>query len=119
MAKKRPHDSHEEVHTEEVSGQAHETEAPFENSSTSTAEPGLPLMDEIQSFINLREELSRKLAAEIEAMEEKLAELKKTAASLFPQGDASEEKKGKKPKPKPSKEEKPRSEAPAEPAPSE
>ena len=72
-------------------------------------------MSEIQSFMNLRDELARKLAAEIEAMEVKLAELKETAASLFPRNpDSSDDKKVKKPKPKAAKEDKSASLTPAE-----
>jgi hypothetical protein len=44
-----------------------------------------PLLAEVQSFLSKREELARKLAEEIAATEAKLAELRKTAASLFPE----------------------------------
>jgi len=44
-----------------------------------------PLLAEVQSFLSKRDELARKLAEEITATEAKLAELKKTAASLFPE----------------------------------
>lgn len=67
----------------------------------STDSPANPLMDEIQTFMTLRDELARKLAAEIEATEQKLAELRETAASLFPQ--EVDDKKSKKAKPKPAK----------------
>ena len=104
MAKKRPHDQLEshsvEIHEEPTSDQESAAEPASANVSGS-------LMDEVQSFMTLRDELSRKLAAEIEATELKLAELKETAASLFPQNsEATEEKKAKKPKPKAPKEEK-------------
>lgn len=60
------------------------------------------LMAEVESFLSRRDELAQKIAAEIEATELKLAELKKTAASLFPEsasgGPATL--KAKKPKPK-------------------
>lgn len=119
MAKKRPnenhHDHQEEVASDVTSEQTQEVEQTTEAESSSSPESSQQLMDEIQSFMNLREELSRKLAAEIEALELKLEELKQTAASLFPQGsDFAEEKKVKKAKPKPPKEEKPRVEAPLE-----
>lgn len=50
---------------------------------------GTPLLAEVQSFIQRREELSRKLADEIAATEAKLVELKKTAAALFPESASS------------------------------
>jgi hypothetical protein len=49
------------------------------------AEANNPLLAEVQSFLSKREELARKLAEEIAATEAKLAELRKTAASLFPE----------------------------------
>jgi hypothetical protein len=49
---------------------------------------GMPLLAEVQSFIQRREELARKLADEIAATETRLAELKKTAAALFPETSA-------------------------------
>ncbi|WP_373652500.1 hypothetical protein [Schlesneria sp. DSM 10557] len=68
------------------------------------------LKSEIETFISLRDELARKLADEIAATELKLAQLRETAASLFPRtSDSPEDKKAKKPKPKPAKEEKPSS----------
>lgn len=62
-----------------------------------------PLMAEVESFLSKRDELARKIAAEIEALEQKLAELKETAASLFPEtaGGGPSNPKSKKPKPKP------------------
>jgi molecular chaperone DnaK (HSP70) len=62
-----------------------------------------PLMAEVESFLSKRDELARKIAAEIETLEQKLAELKETATSLFPEtaGGASSSPKPKKPKPKP------------------
>ena len=68
---------------------------------------GMPLLAEVQSFIQRREELAKKLADEITATESKLAELKRTAAALFPENAvaapaANKEKKAKKlPKAKP------------------
>lgn len=62
-----------------------------------------PLMAEVESFISRRDELARKIADEIEALEQKLADLKETAASLFPDnvGGGQVAPKPKKPKPKP------------------
>lgn len=61
------------------------------------------LMAEVESFLSKRDELAQKFAEEIEATELKLAELKKTAASLFPEnaGSGAASQKAKKPKPKP------------------
>lgn len=53
---------------------------------TGTADP---LMHEVQTFFTQRDALARKLAAEIEATERKLEELKQTAARLFPQSEES------------------------------
>ncbi|WP_010587844.1 hypothetical protein [Schlesneria paludicola] len=109
MAKKRPHEAEEVIAAEAPISHDIETEQqPDTDQPSSSSESLDPLMDEVQTFINLRDELARKLAAEIETMEQKLVELKKTAASLFPSGsnDAPEEKKTKKPKPKAPKEEK-------------
>lgn|GEM_PF-4402476 len=63
------------------------------NSETPAAapEPAHPLMAEVESFLSKRDELARKLALEIEATEKKLAELKKTAASLFPEAATHEQ----------------------------
>lgn len=61
------------------------------------------LLDQVQSFLTQRAELAQKLAAEIEATEKRLVELRKTAAMLFPENTASpaKDKKPKKPaKPK-------------------
>jgi hypothetical protein len=68
---------------------------------------GTPLLAEVQSFIQRRSELAKKLTDEIAATEAKLAELKRTAAALFPENNraapaASKDKKTKKlPKAKP------------------
>src|SRR4051812_6282147 len=43
------------------------------------------LSGEVQSFLSKRDELADKLAREIEATEKKLAELKRSAALLFPE----------------------------------
>src|SRR5688572_15272591 len=48
-----------------------------------TAEPANPLLAEVQSFLNRRDELARKLADEIAATEAKLEELRRTAAAFF------------------------------------
>ena len=58
-----------------------------EQSASIARAEGTPLMDEVQSFLAARDELAKKLAAEIAAMEKKLAELKRTAALLFPAND--------------------------------
>jgi hypothetical protein len=103
MAKKRPHEGIE-ANPVEIPTQISDTETLPEQSPSK--EPVHPLMSEIQSFMNLRDELARKLAAEIEAMEQKLAELKETAASLFPRSNESPvDRKTKKPKAKASKSE--------------
>ena len=49
-----------------------------------------PLMAEVESFLSRRDELARKLAEEIVSTEKKLAELKKIAASLFPERASNE-----------------------------
>ncbi len=60
-------------------------------------------MNEVQSFLAKRAELSQKLAEEIEATEQKLVELKKTAAMLYSENTSSptKDKKSKKVKAKP------------------
>ncbi|QDU28122.1 hypothetical protein ETAA8_32220 [Anatilimnocola aggregata] len=52
-----------------------------------SSEAATPLLAEVQSFLSKRDELARKLADEITATEAKLAELKRTAASLFPENN--------------------------------
>ncbi len=108
MAKKKMHEETETAIVDVPVPENHESETAHESDSGRSTEPDHPLMEEIQTFLHLRDELARKLAIEIEATEQKLAELKKTAASLFPQsgGEVAEEKKAKKPKPKTPKEEK-------------
>lgn len=101
MAKKKPHDDNEDVvapaGSDTTSGTAAEDSSPKEQSH--------PLMEEIQTFMVMRDELAQKLAAEIEETERRLDELKQTAASLFPQPlESPDEKKAKKPKPKPPRE---------------
>lgn len=73
------------------------------------------LADEIQSFLQQRQELADKLAQEIEATERKLAELKRTAAMLFPEDPSSQipAKDRKAKKSLPTKASKPRSESAA------
>lgn len=71
--------------------------------STASTPESCALLDEVQSFLAAREELAKKLASEIAATEKKLAELKKTAAMLFPTAvaaPAAKEKKVKKAKTK-------------------
>ena len=104
MAKKRPHEIADETLTESIPTQGVHSDVPLDSLQTeSVNEPADPLLEEVQSFLNLRDELARKLAAEIELTEQKLAELKKTAASLFPgaHNDVSDDRKPKKPKAKP------------------
>ncbi len=48
-----------------------------------------PLMTEVETFLSKRDELARRFAEEIAATELKLAELKRTAASLFPESVSS------------------------------
>lgn len=64
----------------------------------SIPEKSLPLMAEVQTFLATRDELAKKLAEEIAATEKKLAELKRTAAMLYPAAVAppGKEKKAKK-----------------------
>jgi hypothetical protein len=67
----------------EINGSAEHPPAPEPSASPVTVEPSL--MTEVESFLGRRDELAKKLADEIVATEKKLAELKKTAASLFPE----------------------------------
>jgi hypothetical protein len=72
--------------------------------STASTPESCRLLDEVQSFLAVREELAKKLASEIAATEKKLAELKQTAAMLFPAAKTppvAKEKKLKKTKSKP------------------
>ena len=69
--------------------------------ATASTPESCALLDEVQSFLAAREELAKKLASEIAATEKKLAELKQTAAMLFPAAPAvssPKEKKAKKAK---------------------
>jgi hypothetical protein len=78
-------------------------ETPAAPASVAPAEaPDDPLLSEVQSFLSKRAELAQKLADEIAATEKKLAELKETAALLFPEhhGNGQKERKPKKAKPK-------------------
>ena len=61
-----------------------------------------PLMADVKTFLSKRDELARKFAEEIETLEQRLAELKETAASLFPENlnNGAADRKPKKPKPK-------------------
>ena len=78
------------------------------------------MLDEVQSFLAQREELAKKLAEEIAATEQKLADLKKTAAQLFPEtASAPKDKKSKKvskPKPPPREPESASEPLPSDPA---
>jgi hypothetical protein len=101
MAKKKPLEDTDEAQ----SAQTNEPSTPIENGSQKKTDSGNGLMEEIQTFMSMRDELAQKLAAEIEETERKLEELRNTAASLFPQAAKSAvEKKAKKPKAKPTKE---------------
>ena len=72
------------VPTEE-SASAEINHAASANPASPDNEVATPLLAEVQSFLSKRDELARKLAEEIAATEAKLAELKRTAASLFPE----------------------------------
>ncbi len=61
------------------------------------------LAGEVQSFLDKRIELARKLSQEIDATEKKLAELKRTAAALFPEGSAESDSERERPERKPKK----------------
>ena len=78
-----------------------EDQAPADLSIT-TEEHVDPLMADVKTFLSKRDELAQKFAAEIEALEQRLAELKETAASLFPENlnNGTSDRKPKKPKPK-------------------
>lgn len=103
MAKKRQHDDSEET----LTPPAEEIPTPTATEQETKTDSNNPLMDEIQTFMSMRDELAQKLAAEIELTERRLEELKSTAASLFPENVRStDDKKTKKPKPKPVKEDK-------------
>lgn len=103
MAKKRQHDDVEET----LPPTTEEMPTPAADEHQAKTDSNNPLMDEIQTFMSMRDELAQKLAAEIELTERRLEELKSTAASLFPENAKStDDKKVKKPKPKPVKEDK-------------
>lgn len=59
-----------------------------QESSVATSPTCDSLVEEVQSFSDRRAALAQKLADEIAATEKKLAELKKTAALLFPENQA-------------------------------
>lgn len=63
-------------------------EAVGQGSTDLSAERLGGLADEVRAFIDRRDELAGKLAQEIELTEKKLAELKRTAALLFPESAA-------------------------------
>ncbi len=72
------------------------------DSSITTEEHVDPLMADVKTFLSKRDELARKFAEEIDALEQRLAELKETAASLFPENlnNGTPDRKPKKPKAK-------------------
>lgn len=101
MAKKKAHEDEDEIAAQPGS----EATSANENPSSADPESNSPLMEEIQTFMAMRDELAQKLAVEIEATERRLEELRKTAASLFPQAsESTDDKKAKKAKPKSAKE---------------
>lgn len=83
MSKKKPRET--AVITTIEDSAPEEVSSPNATTETAGGDAGSPLLAEVQSFLNKREELARKLADEIAATETKLAELKKTAAALFPE----------------------------------
>ena len=96
MAKKRLRDP-ETVNASEPTPAADDAAPPPEPPESRAAE-GPTLLEEVQSFLAQREELAKKLAEEIAATEQKLADLKKTAAQLFPEAAAAAATKDKKAK---------------------
>ena len=72
------------------------------DSSIITDKTADPLMADVKTFLSKRDELARKFAEEIETLEQRLAELKETAASLFPENlnNGQPDRKPKKPKAK-------------------
>ncbi len=84
MAKKKQTESSPSATESTVEANAPATEA-------EAAEPTQPLGElakEVQDFIAQREQLAQKLAEEIAATEQKLAELKRTAVMLFPEKES-------------------------------
>jgi hypothetical protein len=109
MAKKRPQETQENVEVNTDHAVTDHGDASDQSTETQALnEPFHPLLKEVHSHLNQRDELLEKLDAEIEAMEQKLAELRETAALLKPEnnGTAKEASKVKKAKPKSAKEEK-------------
>ena len=115
MAKKKHHDQNsvEDVGETAAGSASLAASEPAESRSESAASmpspvhdsvpaESLAIMDRVQAFLALRTELAANLAAEIEATEKKLAELRKTAALLFPESTSVAPVKDKKPK-KPAK----------------
>lgn len=94
----------ERLNEETDSGPAAEisAEAAAVESLEQAASPPTSILDEVQSFLQKRDELLRKLADEIEATESRLAELRRTAQLLQAEAvpESSKDKKNKKPKPK-------------------
>ena len=88
----------DETHSQSVSL---EDQVPAD-SSIMTEEHVDPLMADVKTFLSKRDELARKFAEEIEILEQRLTELKETAASLFPENlnSGQSDRKPKKPKPK-------------------
>ena len=88
MAKRKPQGNQTAEPAERVALLAGETDQQVELGQQAQRGADLgSLTEEVQSFLNRRSELARKLAQEIEATEKKLAELKHTAALLFPEND--------------------------------
>ncbi len=88
----------DETHSQSVSL---EDQVPAD-SSIMTEEHVDPLMADVKTFLSKRDELARKFAEEIEILEQRLTELKETAASLFPENlnNGTPDRKPKKPKAK-------------------
>lgn len=69
MAKKKSHESNEESSAEAVTNHVIDLEQlPESEQSLPANEPTHPLMEEVQSFLNLRDELAKKLVVEMGAI---------------------------------------------------
>lgn len=84
MSKKKPRPSSTVEPTTSEAAVSSDPNLPAAASEPAT----LPLHAEITAFLARREELSRKVAEEIVATEQKLTELKRTAALLAAQGSS-------------------------------
>lgn len=111
MSKKKPAEANadnsapeaaSEVPSEMAVGPPAERRERSSGDSQEVAEPTATLISEVQSFLERREELSRKLAEEILATEKRLADLRRTAGLLQVEGtaDPARDRKPKKAKPK-------------------